>query len=86
LRNLEDELVSKEELIRLAIKLREDLFNCEDKIGSSRAFAELMCSANALIVAIVEPGDFCLPLSLHRDTARTGPFPGGRRSIPISLH
>ena len=52
--------VSKRELIRLAIKLREDLINYEDKLGSSREFAELMNSAGALVVAITEPGEFLL--------------------------
>jgi hypothetical protein len=53
--------VSQEELVQLAIKLREDLINYEDKFGSSREFAELMNSAGALVVAITEPGEFLLP-------------------------
>jgi len=55
-----DLTVSKKELIRLAIKLREDLMNYEDKLGSSREFAEVMNSAGALVVAITEPGEFVL--------------------------
>lgn len=55
-----DLTVSKKELIRLAIKLREDLIDYEDKLGSSREFAELMNSAGALVVAITEPGEFLL--------------------------
>jgi len=47
--------VSQQELVRLAIKLREDLLNCEEKLGSSREFAEVMDSAGALIVAIIDP-------------------------------
>jgi hypothetical protein len=62
---------SHQELIRLAIKLREDLINCEEKLGSSREFAELMNSAGALIVAITEPQEFRLSASLTKK-ARSG--------------
>jgi hypothetical protein len=51
-------LVSQEDLIRLALKLRDDLINYEDKCGSSREFAELMNSAGALVIAITEPEEF----------------------------
>jgi hypothetical protein len=47
--------VSQQELVRLATKLREDLLNYEEKFGSSREFAEVMDSAGALIVAIIDP-------------------------------
>jgi hypothetical protein len=50
--------VSHEELRRLAIKLREDLINCEGKLGSTREFAELMDTAGALIIAITEPEEY----------------------------
>jgi hypothetical protein len=50
--------VSHRELKRLAIKLREDLINCEEKLGAAREFAELMDTAGALIIAITEPGEF----------------------------
>jgi hypothetical protein len=33
--------ISREELVRMAIKLRNDLFDYEDKLGSCRDFAEL---------------------------------------------
>jgi hypothetical protein len=52
--------VSHQELIRLATKLREDLMNYEEQLGSSREFAEIMNSAGALIVAITEPEEFRL--------------------------
>jgi hypothetical protein len=55
-----DLTVSKKELVRLAVKLREDLLEYEDKLGSSREFAEVMNSAGALVVAITEPGEFVL--------------------------
>jgi hypothetical protein len=48
------------ESIRLATKLREDLMNYEERLGSSREFAEIMNSAGALIVAITEPEEFRL--------------------------
>jgi hypothetical protein len=50
--------VSQPELIRLAVKLREDLINYEAANGSSREFAEVMNTAGALIVAILEPDEF----------------------------
>ncbi len=81
--NSDDGLVSKEELIRLAIKLRQDLLNYEDKLGSRRDFAELMGSANALVVAILEPVAFTSP---PWEAAQSVPFPRGRRCIPGSLH
>jgi len=59
--------VSKKELVRLAIKLREDLIDYEDKLGSSREFAELMNSAGALVVAITEPGEFLLSGLVNRN-------------------
>jgi hypothetical protein len=63
--------VSQQELIRLATKLREDLMNYEEKLGSSREFAEIMNSAGALIVAITEPEEFRLSAS-QRKNARDG--------------
>jgi hypothetical protein len=59
--------VSKKELVRLAIKLREDLIDYEDKLGSSREFAELMNSAGALVVAITEPGEFPVSRLVNRN-------------------
>jgi hypothetical protein len=50
--------VSHGELRRLAIKLREDLINCEEKLGATREFAELMDTAAALIIAITEPEEY----------------------------
>jgi len=50
--------VSHQQLTSLAIKLREDLIDYEDKFGSSREFAELMNSAGALVMAIIEPKEF----------------------------
>ena len=63
--------VSHPELARLATKLREDLISYEEKLGSSREFAEIMDSAGALIVAILEPEEFRLSPS-QPQTARTG--------------
>ena len=50
--------VSHRELRRLAIKLREDLINGEEKLGTTREFAELMDTAGALIIAITEPEEY----------------------------
>ena len=50
--------VSHGELRRLAIKLREDLINGEEKLGATREFAELMDTAGALIIAIIEPEEY----------------------------
>ena len=58
-----DSPVSHEELIRLAIKLREDLIGYENAFGSSREFAELMNSAGALVLAITDPEEYVLSAS-----------------------
>jgi hypothetical protein len=50
--------VSHRELRRLAIELRDDLINYEEKLGSTREFAELMHTAGALIIAITEPEEY----------------------------
>ena len=50
--------VSHGELKRLAIKLREDLINSEEKLRETREFAELMNTAGALIIAITEPEEY----------------------------
>lgn len=63
--------VSQQELIRLATKLREDLMDYEEKLGSSREFAEIMDSAGALIVAIIDPEEFQLSAS-QPQKARAG--------------
>jgi hypothetical protein len=78
--------VSQEELTRLAINLRGELFNYEDRIGSSRDFAELMNAASAMIVAILEPVEFRLSASPLKKTARVYSFPPRKQSIPTSLH
>ena len=54
--------VSHRESRRLAIKLREDLINCEEKLGATREFAELMDTAGALIIAITEPEEYRVPV------------------------
>jgi hypothetical protein len=61
--------VSHQQLTSLATKLREDLINYEDKFGSSREFAELMNSAGALVMAIIEPKEFRLSASLTKKPA-----------------
>jgi hypothetical protein len=58
-----DSPVSHEELTRLAVKLREDLVDYENALGSSREFAELMNSAGKLVLAITEPEEFVLSAS-----------------------
>ena len=55
--------VSHEELERLAIKLREGLIDYEERLGSTREFAELMNTAGALIIAITEAEEFRLSAS-----------------------
>jgi hypothetical protein len=76
--------VSYRELRRLAIKLREDLINCEEELGATREFAELMDTAGALIIAITEPEEFRVsargseeflefPSKYHRQTASYKP-------------
>jgi hypothetical protein len=62
--------VSHQQLTRLAIKLRDDLIDYEDKFGSSREFAELMNSAGALVIAIIEQEEFRLSASPTKSSCR----------------
>jgi hypothetical protein len=78
--------VSKEDLTRMAIKLKEDLIICEDKLGSHRDLTELRSSANALMLAILEPAEFRLSTSPPMKAMQSVPFTSGRRCIPSSLH
>jgi hypothetical protein len=68
--------VSHRELKRLAIKLREDLINCEEKLGVTREFAELMDTAGALIIAITEPYEYRVSV---QGTEKLLEFPSNRR-------
>jgi hypothetical protein len=78
--------ISQEDLVRLAIKLRNDLFDYEDKLGSCRDFIELKNSAGALVVAILEPVESRLSASPPKKTAQVYQFPPNKGSIPHSLH
>ena len=78
--------ISQEELARMAIKLRNDLFDYEDKFGSCRDFAELKNSAGALVVAILEPGEFRLSAGPPKKAAQVYQFPPQKGSLPHSLH
>jgi hypothetical protein len=85
-RHSDEGLVSKEELTRMASKLKEDLIICEAKLGSHRDLTELWSSANALIRAILEPGEFRLSASPPMKPTPDGPFTRGRKCVPGSLH
>jgi hypothetical protein len=78
--------ISQEELVRMAIRLRNDLFDYEDKLGSCRDFAELKKSADALVVAILEPVEFRLSAYPLKKPAHVYQFPARKGSIPRSLH
>jgi hypothetical protein len=78
--------ISREELVPLAIKLRNDLFDYEDKVGSCRDFAELKNSAGALVVAILEPVEFRLSVCSPKKAAQAYHFPPKKGAIPRSLH
>jgi hypothetical protein len=78
--------ISQEELVRMAIKLRNDLFEYEDKLGSCRDFPELKNSAGALVVAILEPVEYRLTAHPPRKAAQVYQFPLRKGSIPDSLH
>ena len=65
--------VPQHDLVRLATKLREDLMNYEEKLGSSRDFAEIMNSAGALILAITEPEEFRLSASQRQKVGTDSP-------------
>ena len=78
--------ISQEELACMAIKLRNDLFDYEDKLGSRRDFAELKNSAVALVVAILEPLEFRLTACPPKKAAQVYQFPPKKGVIPRSLH
>jgi hypothetical protein len=78
--------ISHEELAILAIKLRNDLFNYEDKLGSCRDFADLTKSAGALVVAILEPVEYRLSIDPPKKAVQVYEFPRPKGSIPNSLH
>lgn len=78
--------ISQEELVRMAIRLRNDLFDYEDKLGSSRDFSELKKSADALVVAILEPVEFRLSGCSPKNPAPVYQFPAKKGSLPRSLH
>ena len=78
--------ISHDELVCMAIKLRNDLFDYEDKLGSCRDFAELKKSAEALVVAILEPVEYRLSPGPPKKAVRVYQFPRQRGSIPSSLH
>jgi hypothetical protein len=78
--------ISQEELVRMAIRLRNDLFDYEDKLGSCRDFADLKKSADALVVAILEPVEFRLATGPPHKPAQVYQFPAKKGSIPRSLH
>jgi hypothetical protein len=78
--------ISQEELAFMATKLRNDLFEYQDKIGSCRDFAELKKSAWALVVAILEPAEYHLSACPPKKAVQVYQFPPKRGSIPSSLH
>jgi hypothetical protein len=78
--------ISQEELVRMAIKLRNDLFDYEDKLGSSRDFSDLKKSADALVVAILEPVEFRLSACSPKKPAPVYQFPAKKGLVPRSLH
>jgi hypothetical protein len=78
--------ISQEELVRMAIKLRNDLLDYEDKLSSCRDFGELKNSAGALVVAILEPVEYRLSAGPPKKSAQVYQFPPQKGSIPHSLH
>ena len=78
--------ISQEELVRMAIRLRNALFDYEDKLGSCRDFSELKKSADALVVAILEPVECRLSARSPTKPALVYPFRPKKESIPRSLH
>ena len=78
--------ISHEELAFLATKLRNDMFNYEDKLGSCRDFADLKKSAGTLVVAILEPVEYRLSIGPPKKAVQVYEFPHPKGSIPSSLH
>ena len=73
--------VSQRELRQLAINLREELINCEEKLGATREFAELMDTAGALIIAITEPDEYRVST---QGSEKLLEFPSSHRRRPAS--
>ena len=78
--------IPQEELMRLAIRVREDLSCYEEKLGSCRDFDEVLKSADALITAIIGPEKFSPSPVPPNKGSQVHSFPSGRKSIPTSLH
>jgi hypothetical protein len=70
----------------MAIRLRNDLFNYENKLGNCREFAEIKKSAHALVIAVLEPVEFRLSVDPPNKPAQVYRFPSKKQSIPNSLH
>jgi hypothetical protein len=68
----------------MAIRLRNDLFGYEDKLGSCRDFSELKKSADALVVAILEPVEFRLSACSLKKLAPVYQFPAKKESAQPS--
>jgi hypothetical protein len=78
--------VSQHELIRMAVKLRDDLLDYEENLGSCRDFGELKNSAEMLVAAILEPVEFLLTASPPKKPAQVYQFPPTKGALPESLH
>jgi hypothetical protein len=79
--------IPQAELNQLALKLREDLVNLPETAIRSPGLFEVMDSACALIVAILEPEQPCLHDALpSKKTVEPDSFPLRRRIVPMSLH
>ena len=76
--------ISQEELACMAIKLRNDLFEYEDKLATCRDFCELKNSAVALVVAILL--EFRLTACPPKKPAQVYQFPSKKGLVPRSLH
>jgi hypothetical protein len=78
--------IPREELVRMAVKLRNDLFDYEAKLGSCQDFNELKKSADALVIAILEPVAFRLSADPPKKPAQGNQIPVQKGSFPTSLH
>jgi hypothetical protein len=78
--------ISREELARMATRLRNDLSDYQDRLGSCQDFAELKKSAGALVGAILEPVEYRLSACPPKKAVQVYQFSPQKGSIPSSLH
>ena len=82
----DEQIPSQAELVRLALKLKEDLFALAETSTSSMELTGVMESAGALILAITDPRELPVHPLPSKKTAQMFSFPRRRGVTPSTLH